>query len=72
MWWGRVCFAAVALCLAANCALTVLQTAASMANYPGGDALARLNALNTTHAQGAWPRLAPARPRALRASGAAR
>ena len=40
---GLVAFLAVIGALALNTAATVLLTRASMANYPGGHALARLN-----------------------------
>jgi alpha-1,6-mannosyltransferase len=40
---GLIAFLAVIGALALNTAATVLLTRASMANYPGGHALARLN-----------------------------
>ncbi|KAH9924097.1 glycosyltransferase family 22 protein [Amylocystis lapponica] len=46
---GRLCFLLVAGCIAANCILTTQQTYASIANYPGGEALARLNARSPPH-----------------------
>ncbi|CCM00069.1 uncharacterized protein FIBRA_02096 [Fibroporia radiculosa] len=40
---GRFCFLAVAGLLASNCIMTYLFTMASMANYPGGEALSKFN-----------------------------
>lgn len=43
--FGRVCFLVVAGSLASNCVITYLLMSASMANYPGGEALSRFNKL---------------------------
>lgn len=40
---GRMMFVAAMATLSANCAITVLSTWASMANYPGGSTLAKFN-----------------------------
>jgi hypothetical protein len=50
--WGRLALLTVAGTLAFNTAATVLLTRASMANYPGGTALALLNERYADRAHG--------------------
>lgn len=49
---GLIAFLAVIGALALNTAATVLLTRASMANYPGGHALARLNERHVESSRG--------------------
>ncbi|OCH94902.1 hypothetical protein OBBRIDRAFT_884451 [Obba rivulosa] len=46
--FGRLCFLSVAGLLAGNCLATVFLTRASMANYPGGHAMAQFNEIYGT------------------------
>ena len=53
--WGKLALLTVAGILALNTAATVLLTRASMANYPGGTALALLNERYADSAHGKRP-----------------
>ena len=52
--FGLIAFLAVTSALTLNTAATVLLTRASMANYPGGHALARLNERYVESSRGKW------------------